>query len=167
MQFQIRKHQKNIMFGSKRGVKGDQNFLYQPFDIKKLGLFWTVQEPGGFYPDWTLEPGGAPCLVPPGQQGSCSEQERNLENWQWIKGLKRINGSVWMRHVTQHPPKNQSFISSRQLKIGLILKFRDTVSFSPPAECPLGQKSRIQPCQEETYLKLKIISYLAARVWSV
>ena len=60
-----------------------------------------------------------------------------------------------MRHVTQHPPKNQSFISSRQLKIGLIVKFRDTVSFSPPAECPLGQKSRIQPCQEETYSKIK------------
>ena len=42
---------KNIMFGSKRGVKGDQNFLYQPFDIEKLGLFQTVQEPGGVYPD--------------------------------------------------------------------------------------------------------------------
>ena len=45
------------MFGSKRGVKGDQNFLYQPFDIKKLGLFWTVQEPGGFIQiePWSLE----------------------------------------------------------------------------------------------------------------
>ena len=45
------------MIGSKRGVKGNQNFLHQPLDIKKLGLFGTVQEPGGFIQiePWSLE----------------------------------------------------------------------------------------------------------------
>ena len=40
----------------------------------------TVQEPGGVNPDQTLEPEGAPCLVPPGQHGSRSEQEMNFGN---------------------------------------------------------------------------------------
>ena len=126
-----------------------------------------MQEPGGVNPYWILDSEGTPCLVPPWQNGSRSEQEMNFGNRQWIEGLRRVSGSVWMRHVTQDPPRNQSFVSSGQLKIVPIVEFQDTIPFSPAAKCPLAKRADSNPVRRWLILKIKIVSYLAARVWSV